>query len=44
VETLACVVVASSDVMERYLPNQEKSFTHEGKEALEQELSQNLLC
>jgi hypothetical protein len=44
VETLACVAVASSDVMGRYLPNQEKSFTHEGKEALDQELSQNLLC
>jgi hypothetical protein len=31
VETLACVAAASSDVLERYLPNQEKPFTHEEK-------------
>jgi hypothetical protein len=28
-ETLACVAVASSDVVERYLLNQEEPFTHE---------------
>jgi hypothetical protein len=31
VETLACVVVTSSDVVERYLLNQEEPFTHEEK-------------
>jgi hypothetical protein len=40
VETLACVSVASSDVVEQYLLNQEEPFTHEEKEALEQELAQ----
>jgi hypothetical protein len=40
VETFACVVVASSDVVERYLQSQEEPFTHEQKEALEQELAQ----
>jgi hypothetical protein len=40
VEILACVVVASSDIVERYLLNQEEPFTHEEKEAFEQELSQ----
>jgi hypothetical protein len=40
VENLACVAVASSDVVERYLLNQEEPFTHEEKEALEQELAE----
>jgi hypothetical protein len=40
VETLACVVFVSSDVVERYLLNQEEPFIHEEKEALEQELAQ----
>jgi hypothetical protein len=40
VENLACVAVASSDVVERYLLNQEEPFTHEEKEDLEQELAQ----
>jgi hypothetical protein len=40
VETLASVVVASSDVVERYLLNQEELFTYVEKEALEQELAQ----
>jgi hypothetical protein len=35
VETLACVAVASSNMVERYLLNQEEPFTHEEKEALE---------
>jgi hypothetical protein len=35
VETLASVAVASSDVMERYVLNQEESFSDEEKEALE---------
>jgi hypothetical protein len=40
VETLACVAFASLDMVERYLLNQEEPFTHEEKEALEQELAQ----
>jgi hypothetical protein len=40
IETLASIAVASSDVVERYLLNQEEPFTHEEKEALEQELAQ----
>jgi hypothetical protein len=39
-ETLAIIVVASSNVVDRYLINQEEPFTHEEKEALEQELAQ----
>jgi hypothetical protein len=31
IETLASIVVASSDVVERYLLNQEEPFTHEEK-------------
>jgi hypothetical protein len=40
IETLASIAVASSDVVERYLLNQEEPFTHEEKEAFEQELAQ----
>jgi len=40
VETLAYVSVRSSDVMERYILNQDEPFTMEEREALEQELSQ----
>jgi hypothetical protein len=40
IETLASIAVASSDVVEQYLLNQEEPFTHEEKEALEQELTQ----
>jgi hypothetical protein len=40
VETLASIAVASSDVVERYLLNQEKPFTHKEKEVLQQELAQ----
>jgi hypothetical protein len=40
VETLASIAVASSDVVERCLLNQEEPFTHEEKKALEQELAQ----
>ena len=40
VETLAYVVVASSDAVERYVLNQDEPFTSEEKEALEQILSQ----
>ena len=39
-ETLAYVVVASSDAVERYVLNQEEPFSNEEKEALEQILSQ----
>jgi hypothetical protein len=34
VETLAYVVVASSDTLERHVLNQDEPFTHEEKEAL----------
>jgi hypothetical protein len=40
IETLASIAVASSDVVEQYLLNQEEPFTHEEKEALEKELAQ----
>jgi hypothetical protein len=40
VETLACISVASSDMVERYLLNHEEPFTHKENEALEQELAQ----
>jgi hypothetical protein len=40
VDTLASLAVASSDAVERYLINQDEPFTHEEKEALEKELSQ----
>ena len=40
VETLAYVVVTSSDAVERYVLNQEEPFSNEKKEALEQILSQ----
>jgi hypothetical protein len=40
VETLASIAVASSDVVERYLLNQEKPFTHKENEVLQQELAQ----
>jgi hypothetical protein len=42
IETLVSIAVASSDVVEQYLLNQEEPFTHEEKEALEQELAQQL--
>jgi hypothetical protein len=40
IETLACVAVASSDVVERYILNQDEPFSEEEKDALEQILSQ----
>ena len=40
VENLAYVAVASSDVVERYMLNQEEPFTNEEREAIEQALSQ----
>jgi hypothetical protein len=40
IEPLASITTASSDVVERYLLSQEEPFTHEEKEALEQELAQ----
>ena len=40
VETLGYVAIASSDTVERYLLNQDEPCTHEEREALEQELSQ----
>jgi hypothetical protein len=40
--TLASIVVVSSDVVERYLLNQEEPFTHKEKEALEQEFAHHL--
>jgi hypothetical protein len=38
--TLACVAVASSDVVEQYILNQDEPFSEEEKDALEQILSQ----
>jgi hypothetical protein len=43
IDTLASIAVASSDVVERYLLNQEVPFTHKEKEALEKESAQQLL-
>jgi hypothetical protein len=40
VETLASIAIASSDVVEQYLLNQEEPFTYEEKESLEKELAQ----
>ena len=40
IETLAHVVVASTDVVERYILNQDEPFNEEEKDALEQILSQ----
>jgi hypothetical protein len=40
IETLACVAVASSDVVERYILNQDEPFSEGEKDALEQLLSQ----
>jgi hypothetical protein len=40
IETLACVAVASSDVVEQYILNQDEPFSEEEKDALEQILSQ----
>jgi hypothetical protein len=40
IETLACVDVASSDMVERYILNQDEPFSKEEKYALEQILSQ----
>jgi hypothetical protein len=40
IETLACVDVASSDVVEQYILNQDEPFSKEEKYALEQILSQ----
>jgi hypothetical protein len=39
-ETLACVAFTSSDVVERYMLNQDETFNEEEKETLEQTLSQ----
>jgi hypothetical protein len=40
IKTLACVAVASSDVVERYILNQDEPFSEEETDALEQILSQ----
>jgi hypothetical protein len=39
-ETLACLAVASSDMVEQYMLNQDEPFNEEEKDALEQILSQ----
>ena len=43
IETLASIAVASTDVVERYILNQDEPFNDEKKEALEQILWQQPL-